>query len=173
MRVAVLADTHLPRRARDLPPSAWRLVRESDMVIHAGDVAEDQLLDRLEAERPLHAVLGNNDTGLRRVLPERLELLLEGAVVGVIHDSGPSTGRRARLRALFPSARVVIYGHSHIPFLEDDGELLLLNPGSPTDRRRMPSFSLAVLDIEGSCVAARLVDLGRQRAESAAGTSTG
>ncbi|MFN2452457.1 MAG: metallophosphoesterase family protein [Candidatus Dormibacteria bacterium] len=164
MRIAVIADTHLPRRARDLPPSAWQTVRSADAVIHAGDVVADSLLDRLEAERPLHAVRGNNDTGLLRLLPERLDLRLEGVEVGVVHDAGPTAGRRGRLRALFPRARVVVYGHSHIPVVDDEGGLLLLNPGSPTDRRRMPFFTMAVLDITGSSVTARLVDLGLERA---------
>ncbi|GAC1344603.1 MAG: hypothetical protein NVSMB29_18330 [Candidatus Dormibacteria bacterium] len=133
-------------------------------MIHAGDVVNDSLLDRLEAERPLHVVRGNTDAGVRRPMPGRLVLHFQGVEVGVIHDSGPSRGRRARLRAVFPSARVVVYGHSHIPTLDDDGDLLLLNPGSPTDRRRMPSFTLAVLGIAGRGGRARRVDRGLDRA---------
>lgn len=165
MRVAVIADTHIPGRARDLPPQAWRAVEAADAVIHAGDVVTPWLLDRLRARSPqVHAVLGNNDTPLRGVLPERLQLDLGGVPVAVVHDSGPAQGRRARLRRMFPQARVVVFGHSHIPICDDDGDLLLLNPGSPTDRRSQPRFTMAALDCNaGQCTAA-IVDLGLERA---------
>jgi putative phosphoesterase len=166
MRLAVLADTHIPRRARDLPPSAWRVVEAADAVLHAGDVVEPALLEELGRHRPVWAVLGNNDHVLRGVLPERLELDLEGVPLAMVHDSGPATGRRARLRKWFPGARVVVFGHSHIPVVEDDGELLLLNPGSPTDRRRMPGFTIAVLTLDAGRPRAELVDLGQERATS-------
>jgi len=163
-RVAVLADTHIPGRARDLPPGAWRIVEQSDMVVHAGDVVTPRLLERLAAVAPVHAVCGNNDWPLRDVLPERLLLDVDGVRVGAVHDSGHATGRRGRLRAMFPDARVVVFGHSHVPLLEDDGDLLLLNPGSPTDRRRMPTFTLATLECVAGACTAQIVDLGLQRA---------
>jgi putative phosphoesterase len=166
MRLAVLADTHIPRRARDLPPGAWRVVETADAVLHAGDVVDPALLAALGRERPVWAVLGNNDLPLRGILPERLELDLDGVPVAMVHDTGPAAGRRARLRRWFPDARVVVFGHSHIPVVEDDGALLLLNPGSPTDRRRMPTFTLAVLTLEAGRPHAELVDLGQERATS-------
>ena len=165
MRLAVIADTHLSRRAADLPPTAWRLIRATDAVIHAGDVTEQPLLDALAGATPLHAVRGNNDHALPH-LPERLDLTFAGVRCGVIHDGGASHGRRERLRALFPDARVVVFGHSHVPLVEDDGDLLLLNPGSPTDRRRMPSFTMALLTMDGDRRPnAELVDLGLERAQ--------
>jgi putative phosphoesterase len=165
MRVAVIADTHVPGRARDLPPSAWRIIRDCDAVVHAGDVLTGALLERLRDATPqVHAVLGNNDLRLRGVLPERLEVDLDGVAVAVVHDSGPAEGRRTRLHRWFPEARVVVFGHSHTPVLDDDGDLLLLNPGSPTDRRRQPSFSMATLQCESGRCVAELVDLGLERA---------
>ena len=166
MRLAVLADTHIPIRARDLPPGAWRVVEAADAVLHAGDVVEPALLEELGRHRRVWAVLGNNDHRLRDVLPERLELDLDGVAVAMVHDSGPVTGRRARLRRWFPKARVVVFGHSHVPVVDDDGELLLLNPGSPTDRRRMPSFTIATLTLEAGRPRAELIDLGQERATS-------
>jgi uncharacterized protein len=167
MRLAVLADTHVPRRARDLPPGAWRVVEAADAVLHAGDVVDHALLDELRRRgRRVWAVLGNNDLLLRDLLPERLELDLDGVPVAMVHDPGPRQGRRARLRRWFPRARVAVFGHSHIPVVEDDGDLLLLNPGSPTDRRRMPTFTLAVLTLEAGRPHAELVDLGQERATS-------
>ncbi len=167
MRLAVIADTHIPTRARDLPPGAWRVIDAAAGVLHAGDVVDPALLERLRERGPLWAVLGNNDHLLRGGLPERLELELGGVTVAMVHDAGRAAGRRARLRGWFPTARVAVFGHSHIPVVEDDGSLLLLNPGSPTDRRRMPTFTVAVLTLEAGRVSAELVDLGQERATSA------
>ncbi len=162
IRVAVIGDTHLPRRARDLPPGAWALIHSSELVIHTGDVTHGSLLERIAAHTPLHAVRGNNDLDLPD-LPDQLVLELGGVRLAVVHDSGPSAGRRARLRARWPDARVVVFGHSHIPVCDDDGDLLLLNPGSPTDRRSMPTFTMGLMSLEGGVVAAEIVDLGLER----------
>ncbi len=162
-RVAVLGDTHLPRRGRDLPPAAWRLIDSSELVIHTGDVTEGALLQRIGERRPLHAVRGNNDLRLAE-LPEHLLLEIDGVRVAVVHDSGPSSGRRQRLRARWPDVRVAVFGHSHIPMCDDDGDLLLLNPGSPTDRRSMPTFTMAAMSLTAGAVQAEIVDLGLERA---------
>jgi putative phosphoesterase len=163
--VAVLSDTHIPGRARDLPPEAWKVVAASDAVLHAGDVTDPAFLRDLAAVTQTYAVLGNNDLDLGPSVPERLHLDLAGTPVAMVHDSGPRAGRRARVRQWFPDARVVVFGHSHIPMLEDDGDLLLLNPGSPTDRRRMPTFTMAVLRLDpGQPPEAQLLDLGLSRA---------
>lgn len=165
MRIAVIADTHVPGRARDLPPTAWRVIEKCDAVIHAGDVVTPWLLERLRARSPqVHAVLGNNDVPLRDVLPERLQLHVEGMEIAVVHNSGAAERRRERLRRWFPDARVVVFGHSHTPVCEDDGELLLLNPGSPTDRRRQPHFTMATLECAERHCSASIVDLGLERA---------
>lgn len=165
MRIAVIADTHLPRRGLDLPESAWDVVRRSDGCIHAGDVTTSALIARLRDAGPLWAVRGNNDhEPALRALPERLEWALEGVPLAMVHDSGPAHRRRERLRSWFPGARAVVFGHSHMPVCDDDGGLLLLNPGSPTDRRRMPSFTMAVLTLRRGEVSAELLDLGPERA---------
>ncbi len=116
------------------------------------------LLDTLAAYAPVRAVRGNLDP-LEAGLPETLEFEFGGAPVAMIHDSGPKKGRRNRLRRRFPEARVVVFGHSHIPWLEDEDGLLLLNPGSPTDRRRQPDYTLALLGVEGGDVRAEIVVL--------------
>jgi putative phosphoesterase len=168
VRIAVIADTHVPRRAADLPATAWREIERADVVIHAGDVTAPQFLQRVrDRSAEVIAVRGNNDRELG-ALPERVEAALAGASVAVVHDAGPASGRRARLRRLFPEARVVVFGHSHIPLLDDDGDLLMLNPGSPTDRRRMPTFTMATLVArDGAIEDARIVDLGLERAPRA------
>jgi uncharacterized protein len=150
--LTILADTHvssLPRaRARDLPANVWESIRESDAVIHAGDIVDAALLEAIARIVPVHAVLGNNDIGLD--LPTVLELKFEDVNLALIHDAGPRKGRPARLRRLFPRANVVVYGHSHIPECQAVDDLLIINPGSCTDRRREPKFSFGRLAIEGA-----------------------
>lgn len=161
MIVSVLADTHIPKRAKDLPPDAYKLIEKSDAIIHAGDILSSTFLDKLMNWVPVYAVLGNNDMGV--VLPEILELQFDGVDIAVIHDSGPKTGRRTRMRKRFPKARIVIYGHSHIPDCCDEGGLLLFNPGSPTDRRRRPEHTMGLLKIAEGDFEATLVKLQTQK----------
>ena len=142
VRVLLLADTHVPRRARVLPDEVWRAVDEADVVVHAGDWVEPALLDELEGRsRRLVAVYGNNDgPELRSRLPEVARARIGGLQFGVVHETGPATGREARCDELFEDLDVLVFGHSHIPWdtVTPHG-LRLLNPGSPTDRRRQPS----------------------------------
>ena len=139
MRLLLIADTHVPKRARDLPARVWDEVAAADVVIHAGDWVEPALLDALEsrAER-LVACWGNNDGAeLRRRLPERADVTLGGVRFTVTHETGASGGRDARMAKLYPDTDVLVFGHSHIPWdTTAKTGLRLLNPGSPTDRRR-------------------------------------
>jgi putative phosphoesterase len=152
--LTILSDTHVTTakrsRATDLPGIVWDSIKESDAVIHAGDVVEQYLLDAIARVVPVHAVLGNNDHGL--TLPLSLELEFELVKLAVVHDAGPRKGRVERLRRQFPLAQVVVYGHSHIPECQTVDDLLILNPGSCTDRRREPKFSFGRLAIEGGLV---------------------
>ena len=158
MKVVVLADTHVPRRAKRLPDGLLAYLEAADGILHAGDLMDLALLDTLAAHAPTFAVRGNLDPPDAR-LPEVRELDLAGVRVAMVHDSGRKEGRGRRMRRRFPEARVVVFGHSHIPFLEDDGDLLLLNPGSPTDRRRQPEHTFAVLDLADGEVEARILPL--------------
>ncbi|HLG74681.1 MAG TPA: metallophosphoesterase family protein [Chloroflexota bacterium] len=155
MLIGVLADTHVPRRARDLPPLAYQYLQGVDAILHAGDVLTADLLDRLACIAPVHAVLGNNDRSL--ALPERLELCWEGVRLAMVHDSGAREGRAKRLRRWFPEAQVVVFGHSHIPVNECHDGLLLFNPGSPTDRRRQPEHTMGLLRLDAGTVDARIL----------------
>ncbi|HEV8296984.1 MAG TPA: metallophosphoesterase family protein [Acidimicrobiales bacterium] len=149
MRALVLADTHLrPERGRGLPDAVEAELRRCDAVLHAGDVVTADLLDHMRQHAPVHAVLGNNDHTLRGLLPERLELDLDGVPVALVHDSGPTAGRAARLRRWFPRAQVVVFGHSHQPEAEWFDGQLRFNPGSPVERRRAPSHTYGVLHLE-------------------------
>jgi putative phosphoesterase len=141
MRLLLVADTHVPKRARDNPAVVWDEVARADVVLHAGDWVEPSLLDELEerADR-LVACWGNNDGDeLRRRLPERADVTLGGLRFTVVHETGASGGRDARMAMLYPDTDVLVFGHSHIPWdTTAKTGLRLLNPGSPTDRRRQP-----------------------------------
>ena len=141
-RLLLIADTHLPKRARDLPEEVWRAVDGADLVLHAGDWVDVALLDALESRaRRLVGVAGNNDHGvLRERLPELATVDVEGLRFGVVHETGPAAGREARCEADHLDLDVLVFGHSHIPWdTTTPRGLRLLNPGSPTDRRRQPS----------------------------------
>lgn len=144
MRLVLLSDTHVPKRARDLPGPLWSAIDDADVVIHAGDWVDVSLLDRLEARsRRLIACYGNNDgPALRSRLPEIAHATLNGLRLSVIHETGPATGREKRCAARFPDTDVLVFGHSHIPWdTTAPNGLRLLNPGSPTDRRRQPDHT--------------------------------
>lgn len=155
---AVLADTHVPRRAKALPEGLIPCLERADLILHAGDLMYPTLLDELAAYAPVRAVRGNLDPPEAR-LPETVEFEFGGVSIAMIHDSGPKRGRRNRMRRRFQRARVVVFGHSHIPWLEDEDGVLLLNPGSPTDRRKQPKHTFALLRAERGEVAAEILDL--------------
>jgi uncharacterized protein len=149
-RVLLIADTHLPTRARALPEEVWRAVDEVDVVVHAGDWVVPALLDELEARcRRLVGVYGNNDGAeLRSRLPEVARVRIGGLAFGVVHETGPATGREQRCDALYADLDVLVFGHSHIPWdTRTAAGLRLLNPGSPTDRRRQPRCTYMTLRV--------------------------
>lgn len=142
MRLLLLADTHVPRRARDLPAQVWDEVAQADVVFHAGDWVAAELLDDMTAKAArLVACWGNNDgPALRSRLPERADVVLDGLHFTVVHETGAASGREARMSRCYPESDVLIFGHSHIPWdTTTSTGLRLLNPGSPTDRRRQPA----------------------------------
>ena len=155
MQIAVIADTHMPRRARELPVECVENIEKSDLVVHAGDLSTTEILDAIQAiGPPVVAVRGNVDSAeLRKLLPERQVIESAGVRLGVIHDAGPAKGRLRRMRREFPDADAVVFGHSHMPLLEADGGFQIFNPGSPTDRRRSPQFTMGVGMIEQARIA--------------------
>lgn len=135
--VVVLADTHIrPNSKRRLPPAVYAALEPADLVLHAGDVVTGSLLDELGGFAPTLAVLGNNDGELTGLLPEQRVVTVEGLRVAMVHDSGPRKGREGRMRRRFPTADLVVFGHSHMPLDAPglDGQRLF-NPGSPTEMR--------------------------------------
>ena len=145
------SDTHVPVRSRDVPHPLWTAINGSDVVVHAGDWTDVSLLDRFAARsRRLVAVYGTNDHGeLRRRLPEVARVEIEGVRIAVVHETGDKNGRERRCAARFPDTDLLVFGHSHIPWdTTAPSGLRLLNPGSPTDRRRQPhgTFVTAYID---------------------------
>jgi uncharacterized protein len=141
VQLLLIADTHVPRRARTLPAEVWAAVVAADVVVHAGDWADVSLLDELEVRaKRLVAVYGNNDgPAIRARLPEVARVELDGLRLGVVHETGSSTGRERRCDEAHPDLEVLVFGHSHIPWdTTTPRGMRLLNPGSPTDRRRQP-----------------------------------
>jgi uncharacterized protein len=160
LTVAVLADTHAPRRWKSCPPEVVGHLRRADVILHAGDVCTAAVLAELADYAPVYAVVGNNDGPDVAAwgASETVELDLDGLRVAMLHDSGQATGRLRRMRRRFPAASLVVFGHSHIP-LDQSGEgVRIFNPGSPTDRRRQPRGTLGVLRItDGALVAASII----------------
>jgi uncharacterized protein len=160
VRVVVLSDTHAPRRWKSCPPAVVAQLRTADLILHAGDVCTASVLTELAQYAPVTAVAGNNDAPDVAVwgAAETAELTVEGLRVAMIHDSGQAPGRLARMRARFPEADLVVFGHSHIPMdIAADG-FRIFNPGSPTDRRRQPQGTLGVLCVaDGTLLEAQLV----------------
>jgi putative phosphoesterase len=156
MQLLLIADTHLPKRARDLPAAVWAQVDAVDVVFHAGDWVEPALLDALEARaKRLVGCWGNNDGDeLRRRLPERADVVLDGVRFTVVHETGASGGRDARMAKAYPDTDVLVFGHSHIPWdTTAETGLRLLNPGSPTDRRRQPFCTYMTATVQDSVLA--------------------
>jgi putative phosphoesterase len=154
VKVAVIADTHTNYTtsgvSRPIPEGVWPYLESADHILHGGDVTHPNVLDELAALAPVTAVMGNTDGWDVRDwgAEQEVELELGGIRIGMLHDSGPSRGRRERLRARFPHARVVVFAHSHLPWNEDTDGLLLFNPGSPTWKRRAPFPSMGLLWVE-------------------------
>ena len=162
MRLAIIADTHMRAGgSRSLPDRCVELIAASDLVLHAGDIMSLEALAEIEAiGPPVRAVTGNMDGwDLRARLPETAEIDAAGAKLAVLHDAGPAIGRLERMRGRFPGADAVVFGHSHIPLHERDGDFHIFNPGSPTERRRAPTHSMGLARVQGGRVEFELVAL--------------
>jgi hypothetical protein len=162
VRLAIIADTHM--RAGDrrrLPDRCVELIAGSDLVVHAGDIMSVEALTELEAiGPPVRAVTGNMDGWeLRARLPDTEEIEVGGATLAVLHDAGPAAGRLERLRRRYPAAAAVVFGHSHMPLHEREGDFQIFNPGSPTERRRAPAHSMGVAHAQDGRIEFELVRL--------------
>ncbi|MEY8038934.1 metallophosphoesterase [Saccharopolyspora cebuensis] len=155
MRLLLISDTHVPARARTLPDPVWREVAAADVVLHAGDWMDPALLDELQARSArLIGVFGNNDgPELRGRLPEVARAELGGVRFAVVHETGAARGRERRCDQRYPDTDVLVFGHSHIPWDSTTPRgMRLLNPGSPTDRRRQPHHTYLTAAVRGGAL---------------------
>lgn len=163
-RLLLVADTHVPRRARTLPDDVRRAAAAADLIVHAGDWVDENVLDELGGFGPLLGVWGNNDgPALRERLPEIARADIDGVRVAVIHETGAAAGREKRMDAVFPDTDLLVFGHSHIPWdTTTPGGMRLLNPGSPTDRRRQPACTMMTLTLADAGIHdVRLLEVSR------------
>ena len=166
MKVGVVADTHLPRFGDRLPaPLLDGFRREGvELIVHLGDFTGPNTPELFETLAPLAAVAGNNDPPeLVARFGRRKIVTMAGVRLGLVHGDGPGGTTIERSVDAFAgeSVDVVCFGHSHHPLCERRGELWLLNPGSPTDKRRQPRYSYAILDITAGRVQPWLVFFDR------------
>lgn len=152
-KLLVIGDTHLGAATLDrMPAEVWDLAGAADLILHTGDVVDAAVLDALGERAPVTAVRGNNDVDLA-TLPDTIEQEIAGVTVAMIHDSGATVGRHGRMGRRFPGADLVLFGHSHAPLVERQaGGPLLINPGSPTQRRRQPIHTVAWLELSDGAV---------------------
>lgn len=147
-RIGVISDTHIPQ-FKQLPEAVWTHFAEVELIIHAGDLSRLSVIDELELLAPVVAVQGNiEEDEVVRALPIKRELLVGGLRIGIVHILGDAQNRAKAARREFPSARCVVFGHSHNPYNQDYDGQLLFNPGSATDRRRQPTCSIGRLLID-------------------------
>ena len=161
MLVTVISDTHLPRGARRLPEVCLEALRAADLILHAGDFSAASVLAELRGlGPPVQAVFGNVDEpALRALLPEEAVVEVAGARIGMVHIPGPEAGREERLVGRFPGCAAVVFGHTHLPLVARHGGVWLLNPGSPTERRRGRFRSFLRLRVTGGVIEPELVEL--------------
>jgi uncharacterized protein len=156
----VISDTHLPRGKRELPAACVRRLAEADLILHAGDFVTVAVLEVLESYAPVAAVHGNVDEpALRSLLLTRRIVDAAGSRIGLVHDAGPASGRKERLTAAFPGCAAVVYGHTHTPQMVRAGGSWILNPGSPTERRRAPARAMLVVEAREGTLVPKLVRL--------------
>ncbi|MEW5785477.1 MAG: metallophosphoesterase family protein [Bacillota bacterium] len=159
-RIGVVSDTHIPTRARSLPKDLCTVLKGVQLILHAGDLVSDSVLDDLQVIAPVQAVSGNMDPPELRALLGRLKLVHVGSLTfGLVHGDGTrgSTLQRAvsAFAALKPS--VIIFGHSHFPHNEYHADTLIFNPGSAVDPRRAPGRSCGILTLKGASVRGEII----------------
>jgi putative phosphoesterase len=151
MLIGLVSDTHVPRRSKALPDWLLDGLQGVDLILHAGDLTDRSVLRALAAVAPVEAVAGNGDApDLCAELGERKLLTLEGYRIGLVHGHGVKGNTLSRAMAAFADQHlnVIVFGHSHIPYQQWHEGTLLVNPGSPTDKRRQPQYSFGLLKLD-------------------------
>lgn len=150
MKIVVLSDTHLPKRKKGLPIRLLEELKNVDLIIHAGDWQTIEVYKELQNYAKVEGVYGNvDDEKIIELLPEKQILELGEIKIGITHGHGQGRTTEKRASSAFEGEKVdcIIFGHSHIPVKKFEGEILIFNPGSPTDKRRQKQYSFGVLSI--------------------------
>ena len=149
MRIALISDTHLPKRAKKLPEFLMNGLRGAELIIHAGDWTTYEVYDALQSIAPVVGVRGNVDLP-ELPFEEKITIVVKGYRIGVVHGhvgKKKTTPDRAYEAFQGQELDMIVFGHSHIPYKQYHGETLLFNPGSPTDKRFQPQFSFGIVTL--------------------------
>ena len=153
--IGVISDTHIPH-FKKLPEAIWEYFAEVELIIHAGDLSVLSVVSELETIAPVVAVQGNVESDeVILKLPIKRVIVIGNCRIGIVHILGDASNRVRQARQEFPDARVVVFGHSHIPLNEEHDGQLLFNPGSATDRRRQPRCSIGMLHVDDEAQSVR------------------
>lgn len=161
MKIGVVSDTHISDGAGKLPAALYEGLAGSDLILHAGDITCMDVLEELAAIAPVEAVAGNMDGwDVASRLPGNKVLKVGGFTFGLTHGAGKVPGIQERMLGMFEADGVncIVYGHSHTPYVAWHGNVLLVNPGSPTDRRWAPFNSYAVITVDDN-ISAEIIRL--------------
>ncbi len=149
IKIGVLADTHIPSKAKELPEFLIDKFKDVDHIIHAGDIVSLSVIHKLETLAPVTVVAGNVDPlEVREQLGETKIVSFRRFRFGIFHGHGSKGNTLGRAVACFNDDPVdcIIFGHSHIPYCAYHDQILLFNPGSPTDKRRNKQYSLGIIE---------------------------
>ncbi len=165
MKIVVVSDTHMPKMSKKLPERLIRELKTAGAVIHAGDWTNMSVYEALKAYAPTYGVAGNNDgADIVRKFGLRKRIVFEGCRIGIVHGHGTRSRKDTESHALeaFKGVQLdaLIYGHSHIPILRRQGEMVIFNPGSPTDKRRQSLYSFGILEVSGGSLSAKHIFYG-------------
>ncbi|MGM0873432.1 MAG: metallophosphoesterase family protein [Bacillota bacterium] len=156
LRIIVIGDTHIPKRAKKLPIIIENECMQADLIIHVGDWQTMEVFTKLAQLGKVEGVYGNVDSPeLVELLPEQKLFSINGFEIGIIHGHGKSQTTEKRAIAAFKNSNVdcILFGHSHIPVKKYIGDTLLFNPGSATDKRRQPLYSYGILKVTDKIIA--------------------
>lgn len=158
MRILVLSDTH----SNTLPKAVLSELKNVDRVFHVGDFTDIEILNYLKKKKDVYAVYGNMDgMDLRGVLPRYLVVKCEDVHIGLFHGEGAPGQLLERVHDVFKGEKLsaIVFGHSHIPMNKMVDDVLMFNPGSPTDMIRSPFLSYGILEVHGSIIKGKIVKM--------------
>jgi len=161
MKIACISDTHIPGGTGKLPKALYEGLKGVDLILHAGDIVSLDVIEELRLIAPVEAVAGNMDGwDVASKLPEKTVVQAGRFRIGLIHGGGRVPGMEERILKLFEGDDIdcLVYGHSHNPNIERRGKVLLVNPGSPTDKRWAPYNSYAVITV-GEVLTAEIIHI--------------